>query len=152
MSGSPVYIDGRLVGAVSYSLGAFSKEPIAGITPIGEMTEAALLDGPRPATPVSARLELPVTRESVTAAFRASFAWFRPFAERPADVEVVSGHRRADQQPAGTAAASHRHAARHERIQTRSDGPGRQRLPGVGIHPRRRRRRGGRRSGVSRAG
>src|SRR5687767_15507310 len=34
MSGSPVYIDGRLVGAVSYSLGQFSKEPIAGITPI----------------------------------------------------------------------------------------------------------------------
>ena len=37
MSGSPVYIDGRLVGAVSYSLGQFSKEPIAGITPIDEM-------------------------------------------------------------------------------------------------------------------
>ena len=34
MSGSPVYIDGRLVGAVSYQLGQFSKEPIAGITPI----------------------------------------------------------------------------------------------------------------------
>ena len=31
MSGSPVYIDGRLVGAVSYSLGQFSKEPIAGL-------------------------------------------------------------------------------------------------------------------------
>ena len=28
MSGSPVYIDGRLVGAVSYSIGAFPKEPI----------------------------------------------------------------------------------------------------------------------------
>ncbi len=30
MSGSPVYIDGRMLGAVSYSLGQFSKEPIAG--------------------------------------------------------------------------------------------------------------------------
>ena len=40
MSGSPVYIDGRLVGAVSYSLGQFAKEPIAGITPIDEMVEA----------------------------------------------------------------------------------------------------------------
>src|ERR1041385_4541208 len=38
MSGSPVYVDGRLIGAVSYSLGSFSKEPIAGITPIEEMT------------------------------------------------------------------------------------------------------------------
>ncbi len=43
MSGSPVYIDGRLVGAVSYSLGSFSKEAIAGITPIAEMIEAASL-------------------------------------------------------------------------------------------------------------
>ncbi|MEK6631439.1 MAG: SpoIVB peptidase S55 domain-containing protein, partial [Acidobacteriota bacterium] len=30
MSGSPVYIDGRLVGAVSHSLGSFSTEAIAG--------------------------------------------------------------------------------------------------------------------------
>jgi hypothetical protein len=37
MSGSPVYIDGKLIGAVSYSLGTFAKEAIAGITPIEEM-------------------------------------------------------------------------------------------------------------------
>jgi len=36
MSGSPVYIDGKLVGAISYSF-PFSKEPICGITPIGQM-------------------------------------------------------------------------------------------------------------------
>jgi hypothetical protein len=36
MSGSPVYIDGKIVGAVAYGF-AFSKEPIAGITPIAEM-------------------------------------------------------------------------------------------------------------------
>src|SRR5205085_12350325 len=48
MSGSPVYIDGRLIGAVSYALGAFSKEPIAGITPIDEMTDATTLGTPRP--------------------------------------------------------------------------------------------------------
>jgi hypothetical protein len=36
MSGSPVYIDGRIIGAVAYSF-PFSKEPIAGITPIEEM-------------------------------------------------------------------------------------------------------------------
>ncbi len=39
MSGSPVYIDGRLVGALSYRIGQFSKEPIAGITPIEQMLE-----------------------------------------------------------------------------------------------------------------
>lgn len=38
MSGSPVYIDGRLIGAVAYSF-PFSKEPIAGITPIHEMVD-----------------------------------------------------------------------------------------------------------------
>ena len=40
MSGSPVYIDGRLIGAVSYALGSFAKEPIAGITPIDEMVRS----------------------------------------------------------------------------------------------------------------
>ena len=47
MSGSPVYIDGRLVGAVSYSLGQFSTEPIAGITPIAEMVDATMIAGCR---------------------------------------------------------------------------------------------------------
>ena len=41
MSGSPVYVDGKLVGAVSYRIGSFAKEPIAGITPIGEMVKLA---------------------------------------------------------------------------------------------------------------
>jgi hypothetical protein len=36
MSGSPVYLDGKLAGAVAYAF-AFSTEAIAGITPIGEM-------------------------------------------------------------------------------------------------------------------
>jgi hypothetical protein len=39
MSGSPVYIDGKLVGALAYRIGEFSKEPICGITPIGQMLE-----------------------------------------------------------------------------------------------------------------
>src|SRR5215203_1903746 len=38
MSGSPVYIDGKLVGAISYSF-PFSKEPICGITPIQQMID-----------------------------------------------------------------------------------------------------------------
>ncbi|HEX8734679.1 MAG TPA: SpoIVB peptidase S55 domain-containing protein [Pyrinomonadaceae bacterium] len=36
MSGSPVFIDGKLVGAISYSF-PFSKEPICGITPVEQM-------------------------------------------------------------------------------------------------------------------
>jgi hypothetical protein len=89
MSGSPVYVDGRLVGAVSYSLGAFSKEPIAGITPIDEMVEAAAQPVRRPAT-VRAQLELPVTQASLAATLRRSFTLDRPFAESPADVQVLA--------------------------------------------------------------
>lgn len=43
MSGSPVYVDGKLIGALS-SGWSFSKEPIFGITPIGEMLD--VLDRP----------------------------------------------------------------------------------------------------------
>lgn len=46
MSGSPVYIDGKLLGAVAYGF-PFSKETIAGITPIGEMLAATRADAPR---------------------------------------------------------------------------------------------------------
>ncbi len=41
MSGSPVYIDGKLIGALAYRFGQFMKEPIAGITPIQSMLEIA---------------------------------------------------------------------------------------------------------------
>jgi hypothetical protein len=39
MSGSPVYIGNRLLGSLSYRIGEFSKDPIAGITPIEQMLE-----------------------------------------------------------------------------------------------------------------
>ena len=37
MSGSPVYVGNRLLGSLSYRIGQFSKDPIAGITPIEQM-------------------------------------------------------------------------------------------------------------------
>ena len=37
MSGSPVYIDGKLAGALSLKFGIFNKEPLAGVTPIEDM-------------------------------------------------------------------------------------------------------------------
>jgi len=54
MSGSPVYFDGKLAGALAFRIGEFSKEPIAGVTPIQEMLEINALDhsaarGPSPA-------------------------------------------------------------------------------------------------------
>src|SRR5215470_9435454 len=44
MSGSPVYIDGKLVGAIAYRIGEFSKEPICGITPASTMLEIDAMD------------------------------------------------------------------------------------------------------------
>lgn len=87
MSGSPVYIDGRLVGAVSYSIGSFPKEAIAGITPIGEMMEATEMT--RRASTRQARIDLPITREGLAAALSATYARLAPFAARPADVQVT---------------------------------------------------------------
>jgi SpoIVB peptidase S55 len=49
MSGSPVYIDGKLLGAIAYRIGQFSKEPIAGVTPIEQMMEINELDQSVPA-------------------------------------------------------------------------------------------------------
>jgi hypothetical protein len=56
MSGSPVYIDGKLIGAVSYSLGTFSKEAIAGITPIEEMM--AIPDRTSPKSSFAPRMKI----------------------------------------------------------------------------------------------
>jgi hypothetical protein len=39
MSGSPVYVDNRLLGSLSYRIGQFTKDPIAGITPIEQMMQ-----------------------------------------------------------------------------------------------------------------
>ncbi len=90
MSGSPVYIDGRLVGAVGYSLGAFTREPIAGITPIAEMVDATATDARRrPAPPVA--LSLPLDGQAMVEAMRRAFAPAAPFAERPADLRVLAG-------------------------------------------------------------
>lgn len=60
MSGSPVFIDGKLVGAVSFGW-PFSVEALGGITPIANMRDLSQLGGPRPhplPTPVPAPISL----------------------------------------------------------------------------------------------
>jgi hypothetical protein len=80
MSGSPVYIDGRLLGAVSYALGQFPKEPIAGITPIGEMTDATAIapvtQGTRPVA-----ITWPPSPADLLAIWSRDLGRVRPFAE-----------------------------------------------------------------------
>ena len=53
MSGSPVYIDGKVIGALAYSW-QFAKEPVAGITPIEEMLKIADLGNNTAAVVVAA--------------------------------------------------------------------------------------------------
>ncbi|HXK10346.1 MAG TPA: SpoIVB peptidase S55 domain-containing protein [Vicinamibacteria bacterium] len=96
MSGSPVFVDGRLVGAVAYAF-PFGKEAIAGLTPIGDMIAAGGDTSPRPA---AARLHAPgldgtpLDRSAVAATLRRSL---------PA---LATGTFRGEALPAGVAGAS----------------------------------------------
>jgi hypothetical protein len=75
MSGSPVFIEGKLVGAVAYGF-PFSKETIGGITPIGEMIEATRTETPRaasarfPAAFGASGPALPLDRDALIGALR----------------------------------------------------------------------------------
>ncbi|TRZ85113.1 hypothetical protein D4R89_12830 [bacterium] len=74
MSGSPVYIDGKLIGAVAFSF-PFSKEPIAGITPIEEMLAvqpAPAGQGPGDAVPIPVQRDL--TPEELLGLYRSAIS------------------------------------------------------------------------------
>ena len=90
MSGSPVYIDGKLIGAVAYGF-PFSKETIGGITPIAEMIDATKTGGPRAA---SARFPTPFGASGPKAPLdRASFvaALQRPLPSIPLASGAIRG-------------------------------------------------------------
>lgn len=61
MSGSPVYVGGKLIGAIAYSF-PYAKEAIAGITPIEEMLDISDKESPKasfsPQIPVKKQMEL----------------------------------------------------------------------------------------------
>ncbi len=82
MSGSPVYIDGRLLGALAYGW-PFSKQPIGGVTPFERMLEVSPLPA-RPTLPGR-----PLLREMLAASARGELGrslveWLLPVA--PADL------------------------------------------------------------------
>ena len=116
MSGSPVYIDGRLVGAVSYSLGQFSKEPIAGITPIDEMIEAATLPAPRRQ---AARVDLPTPLTPEGAAGVAAQAFCVGAAVRRQPVRRAGARRRLGRRRHRHPAPADRHADHARRLRRR---------------------------------
>lgn len=67
MSGSPVYIDGKLLGALSLKLGIFNKEAIAGVTPITAMLDIENQLG-APANPASSAAQALQSAESTAMA------------------------------------------------------------------------------------
>jgi hypothetical protein len=88
MSGSPVYFDGKLAGALSLKLGVFTKEPIGGVTPIENMLEVERDSATPPGAPAgktsaqqvntgvipaSARVDLPREFSSRTSAGAGEF-------------------------------------------------------------------------------
>ncbi len=63
MSGSPVYIDGKLVGAIALRISVFSPDAICGITPIEQMLEINAIDASRPASPKAPQVAMGERRE-----------------------------------------------------------------------------------------
>src|SRR5215471_127973 len=68
MSGSPVYIDGKLVGAVAMAF-PFAKDPIAGIRPIEAMVRAGAASGPVSPPPAAQRAALAPAERDLTRFF-----------------------------------------------------------------------------------
>ena len=73
MSGSPVYVGNRLLGSLSYRIGQFSKDPIAGVTPIEQMLEVRDLPMRDEGTGIRDQPPKPITENGLC----------RPLAERP---------------------------------------------------------------------
>jgi hypothetical protein len=74
MSGSPVYIEGKLAGALSLKLGQFTKEPLAGVTPIENILSLPV------GQPAAIHAEVPqntsgVERASITPQFEVPSDW-----------------------------------------------------------------------------
>ncbi len=88
MSGSPLYIDGKLVGVLSYQIQRFETVRHAGFTPIADMLEVSTLPATKPAPasplPIPVKSE-PRARESdgaaprTTGGFTAGLGEFQPF-------------------------------------------------------------------------
>src|ERR1700688_1816245 len=100
MSGSPVFLDGRLAGAVSFGW-PFSKEAICGITPSALMRTLATLGGPLPTTPpppveLAAPLSGMITADLVfdklsRGVLRQSFGSVAPTGRAASAVRVTAG-------------------------------------------------------------
>jgi hypothetical protein len=96
MSGSPVYVDGKLLGALALKLGTFTREAIAGVTPIADMLEVEkAAASPVPARPALRPHEPPraTTSEAPGQVAGEEFAASEPRVPLPTDFaqQVAAG-------------------------------------------------------------
>jgi hypothetical protein len=81
MSGSPVYFDGRLIGALAYRLGRMPKTAVAGVTPIEDILDARRIR-PVASTGGEAAIRPIATPVSLSGVVGQARAWLEPhFAE-----------------------------------------------------------------------
>jgi hypothetical protein len=85
MSGSPVYVDGKLMGALSLKFGVFVKEPLAGVTPIEDILSIPTGDASTPKTlsvrsTVTQSQRYPVPEKWAQAAGASGAAFLEPIA------------------------------------------------------------------------
>jgi hypothetical protein len=90
MSGSPIYLDGKLAGALAYGW-RFSKDPICGVTPIKHMLDLMQRKprGPSTLTWASAQRRTPADRAALASLSSAQRWWRLPF-PRPAAPSTTS--------------------------------------------------------------
>lgn len=84
MSGSPVYLEGKLAGALSLKFGIFTKEPIGGVTPIESLLEVQAIDNTQKAQEIApaAPAELAAANGPAPALTAAQFPIPQELAER----------------------------------------------------------------------
>lgn len=90
MSGSPIYIDGKMIGAYAYGW-YFNVEPIAGVTPIANMLDDLRRPVPPPLWPTAQRGPLPTLGSTGSPDSAKKTAAYRPGSARPVETRLPIG-------------------------------------------------------------
>ena len=94
MSGSPIFIDGKVIGALAYAW-QFAKEPVAGITPIDEMLKLSQRVAPAGASPAGAAPRMTaIEMLSAFAKAQPEVAFNKLMANNAMPVSSISGAKR----------------------------------------------------------
>lgn len=100
MSGSPVYFEGRLLGAIAYRMGVLPKDPIAGVRPIEDMLDASRA-GTAAGAPDGTAMRPIATPVYLGGLARPLRAWVAPLLEERGLVAISGGGGAADPSATG---------------------------------------------------